>query len=69
LTYHLWSRLKGNPCPGDDPELTETAESSVEEIRVLLGRAGNNVSSSCILVVATWESATVFIFGYVLLAS
>ncbi|WVZ67468.1 hypothetical protein U9M48_016539 [Paspalum notatum var. saurae] len=31
------SRFKCNPCSGDDPKLTKTAKSSVEEIRVILG--------------------------------
>jgi hypothetical protein len=37
MTYHLWSRLKCNPCSGDDPELTKTTESSIEEISVIIG--------------------------------
>jgi hypothetical protein len=37
FAYHLGSRFKGNRCSGDDPKLTEAAESSIEEIGVLLG--------------------------------
>jgi hypothetical protein len=48
LTYHLWCRLESNPGSGDDAELAQAAESAVEEVRVLLGRAGDDISSSCI---------------------
>jgi hypothetical protein len=56
MTYHLWCRLESNPGSSDYAELAQAAESAIEEVGVLLGRAGDNISSSCI---HDKESATV----------